>query len=148
VLAVAVVGISWTLAASYQQNAVRGNKSTALALAQQLMEEISSKPMDPPASGDHIGWAGGCYNRTLYDTIDDYNGYTDASSALKTSDGVTIDAGDGGAYTRKVAVTTNALPSGLTGTASDFMLVTITVTMPKQQSLTLSQLFTRTTIYR
>jgi len=64
------------------------------------------------------------------------------------NDGTVIDVGDGGSYTRKVAVTTNALPSGLTGTASDFMLVTITVTMPKQQSLTLSQLFTRTTIYR
>ena len=40
------------------------------------------------------------------------------------------------------------LPSGLTGTASDFLLVTVTVTMPQNQTTTLSQLFTRATICR
>ena len=148
VLAVAVIGISWTLAASYQQNEVRGNKTTALSLAQQLMEDIASKPMDPPASGDHGGWAAGYTNRSLYDTIDDYNGYTDTSSALPMGDGTTIDAGDGGSYTRSVTVTGNALPSGLTGTSSDFMLVTVTVSMPQHQSMSLAQLFTRATILR
>jgi Tfp pilus assembly protein PilV len=148
VLAVAVIGISWTLAASYQQSAVRGNKATALSLAQELMEEISAKPMDAPSTGDQAGWSGGVTNRALYDTIDDYNGYSDVSSSLPMNDGNTIDAGDGGAYTRTVTVTTNALPTGLTGTSSDFMLVTVTVSMPQQQSMTLSQLFTRATIYR
>jgi len=149
VLAVAVIGISWTLAASYQQSAVRGNKTTALSLAQQLMEEISGKPMDPPSSTDHGGWAAGFHDRSVYDTIDDYNGYTDTSSGLTTGDGVTtIDAGDGGSYTRSVTVTSNAVPTGMTGTASDFMLVTVIVSMPQQQSMSLSQLFTRATIYR
>ena len=148
VLAVAVIGISWTLAASYQQSEVRGNKTTALSLAQQLMEEIASKPMDPPASGDHGGWSAGYTNRSVYDTIDDYNGYTDTSGALRLNDGNVIDAGDGGSYTRTVSVTSNAVPTGLTGTAGDFMLVTVTVSMPHHQSTSLSQLFTRTTIYR
>jgi len=148
VLAVAVIGISWTLAASYQQSEVRGNKTTALSLAQQLMEEIASKPMDPPSSGDHAGWSAGVTNRSLYDTIDDYNGYSDVSSALPMGDATTIDAGDGGAYTRTVTVTSNALPSGLTGTSSDFLLVTVTISMPQHQSMSLSQLFTRAAILR
>jgi len=148
VLAAAVIGIAGTLAASYQQSAVRGNKTTALSLAQQLMEEISSRPLDPPSSPDHAGWSGGVHDRTLYDTVDDYNGYTDSSSTLAMNDGNTIDAGDGGSYTRRVTVTSNALPSGLTGTASDFVLVTVTVSMPQGQTTSLSQLFTRATLYR
>jgi prepilin-type N-terminal cleavage/methylation domain-containing protein len=148
VLAVAVIGISWTLAASYQQSAVRGNKTTALSLGQQLMEEIASKPMDPPTSTDHGGWSAGYTNRKDYDTIDDYNGYTDVSSALPLNDGNSIDAGDGGSYTRTVTVTQNAVPTGMTGTAADFMLVTVKVAMPHGQSTSLSQLFTRATICR
>src|SRR5439155_9308521 len=73
VLAAAVIGIAGMLAASYQQSEVRGNKTTALSLAQQLMEEIASKPLDPPSTPDHGGWSAGYSNRTVYDTIDDYN---------------------------------------------------------------------------
>jgi hypothetical protein len=149
VLAAAVIGIAWTLSASYQQSAVRGNKTTALSLAQELMEEISAKPMDAPSgTTDQGGWSAGYTNRKDYDTIDDYSGYSDVSSALPMNDGNTIDAGDGGAYTRTVTVTSSARPTGLTGPPSDFMLVTVTVAMPHQQSMSISQLFTRATVYR
>ena len=148
VLAIAVVGISSVLAASYKQTSVRGNTSTALALAQQLMEEIASKPMSVAAGQtDQPGWSTGHTDRTQYDTIDDYNGYTDTSGSI-AADGATFDLGDGGSYTRTVSVQSNALPSGLSGTASDFKLVTVTVSMPQNQSMSLSQLFTRATILR
>lgn len=149
VLAAAVVGISGTLSASYQQSAVRGNLTTALQLAQQLMEEIASKPIDVPSNTtDKPGWSNGQTDRTLYDNVIDYNGYTEVSSSIHLWDGSTIDLGNGGSYTRSVAVTSNALPSGLTGTASDFYLVTITVQMPHSQSVSISQLFTRVPVYR
>ncbi len=148
VLAAAVIGIASTLSASYQQSSVRGNTSTAIGLAQQLMEEIASRPMDPPSGTNQPGWSSGQTNRHLYDTIDDYNGYTDVSGSIKTANGVDRDLGDGGSYTRTVTVQQNALPPTLTGTASDFMLVTVTVTMPKGQTTSVSQLFTRATIQR
>jgi hypothetical protein len=47
-----------------------------------------------------------------------------------------------------VTVTQNALPSGLTGTASDFVLVTVKVTMPEGNTASVSQLFTRATVMR
>ena len=147
VLAASVIGISATLSASYKQTSVRGNQSTALALAQQLMEEISCRPLSVSGS-DQPGWSGGQTNRANYDSVDDYNGYTDVSSAIAARDGSTYDLGDGGSYTRAVAVTSNALPSGLTGTASDFMLVTITVQMPHSQSVSISQLFTKANVSR
>lgn len=148
VLAASVIGIAGALAASYQQSSVRGNTATAMALARQLMEEISSVPLDPVGSTNAAGWSAGQHDRTLYDTIDDYHGYTDSSAALTTTDGTAIDVGDGATYTRTVSVQANALPSGLTGTAANFSLVTVSVAMPRGQTMSISKLFTRTTICR
>jgi Tfp pilus assembly major pilin PilA len=149
VLAAAVVGIAGTLCASYQQTAVRGNTTTALALAQQLMEEIAARPFDlPEGQPNKPGWAGGETDRRQYDTVDDYNGYTDLSGSVQTIDGTLVDLGDGAAYTRTVSVQAGYQPAGLTGPASDFLLVTVTVAMPRSNELKISQLFTRTTMFR
>src|SRR5439155_22588203 len=145
-LAASVVGISATLAVSYKQNTVRGNSTTALALAQQLMEEISSKPFEITSGTNNAGWSGGQTNRALYDTIDDYNGYTDLASPITTADGTTLDLGDSGSYTGSVTVQSNALPSGLTGTASHFMLAKVKVTMQHGDSTCISHHFTRTNV--
>jgi hypothetical protein len=147
VLAASVIGIAGALSASYRQNAIRGNQATALFLAQQLMEEISSRPLSVSGT-DLPGWSGGQTNRANYDTIGDYNGYTDLSSSIQASDGSTYDLGDGASYTRAVSVTNNALPAGLSGTSSDFTLVTITVAKPHSQSVSISQLFTKVNVYR
>lgn len=149
VLAASVVGIAGTLSASYKQNAVRGNQTIALALAQQLMEEIAARPLELPATQTNKpGWSGGQTDRRQYDTIDDYHGYADLSNSIAAADGSTLDLGNGETYTRSVQVTTNALPAGLTGTASDFVMVTITVAMSHGQQTQVSQLFTRVTVYR
>jgi hypothetical protein len=78
----------------------------------------------------------------------DYDGYADTSSSITAWDGSTVDLGEGGSYTRSVSVTQNAMPTGMTGTAGDFYLVTVTVTMPHSQSTSVSQLFVRTTMFR
>ncbi len=149
VLAASVIGISGVLSASYKQSDIRGNMNTALELAQQLMEEIASTPMDVPAGqANKPGWSAGQTDRTQYDTIDDFNGFTDTSGSIQAWDGSMLDLGDGGSYTRTVTVTSNALPTGMTGTAGDFMLVTVTVQMPHSQSISISQLFTRVSMYR
>jgi len=149
VLAASVVGISSVLSASYQQSGIRGNMNTALELAQELMEEIAATPMDvPTGQTNKPGWSSGQTDRTQYDTLDDYNGYTDTSGSIQAWDGSSLDLGNGGSFTRTVTVTSSALPSGMTGTAADFMLVTVTVQMPHSQSISISQLFTRVTMYR
>jgi len=149
VLAAAVIGISGVLSASYQQSDIHGQMSTALELAQQLMEEIASTPMDVPAGQTNKpGWSSGQTDRTQYDTIDDFNGYTDSSGSIQAWDGSSMDLGNGASYTRSVTETPNALPAGMTGTASDFLLVTVTVQMPRSQTISISQLFTRVSMSR
>jgi prepilin-type N-terminal cleavage/methylation domain-containing protein len=149
VLAIAIVAISGTLAASYQQNNVRGNTTTALNLAQQLMEEIAAKPIDlPTGQTNKPGWQQGQTDRRQYDTLDDYNGYTDFSGTIQAADGSTVNLSNGGTYQRTVSVQSGAVPAGLTGPPADFVMVTVTVKMPHSQSTSVSQLFTRTTRLR
>jgi Tfp pilus assembly protein PilV len=149
VLAIAIVGIAGTLAASYQQSNARGNTTTALNLAQQLMEEVAAKSIDPPAGqANKPGWAQGQTDRRLYDTIDDYHGYADFSGTIQAANGSTVNLSNGGSYQRSVNVESGAVPAGLTGPAADFVMVTISVNMPDNQVIRVSQLFTRVTRFR
>lgn len=151
VLAACVAAVSGTLSASYQQTAVRGNTATAIALGEQLMEEIAAKPLDVPSgTTDKPGWSAGQVDRRLYDNVSDYHGYSDYGSSVSTPNGSAADLSDGGSYVRTVSVQNNAIPPALVGngTASDFVLVTVTVTMPHGQATSLSKLFTRVTMVR
>ncbi len=147
VLAAAVVGIAGSLGAAYKQNSATEDSGVALDLARELMEEVSSKSFDPSGSPNAAGWPS-VTDRKLYDTIDDYSGYQDSSDSIRMWNGSNIDAGNGTVFTRAVVVQNNARPAGLTGTAGDFVLVTVTVTAPSGQKYAISQLCTRYTVVR
>src|SRR5258706_6431882 len=93
VLAVAVGGIMAPISASYQQTRTVSQTTTAISLAQQLLDEILSKPfVDPTDLSTTLGPEADEPGRASFDNIDDYHGYhdtTDAtkSDALKTSNG-------------------------------------------------------------
>jgi hypothetical protein len=113
------------------------------------MEEIAAKPIDlPTGQTNKPGWQQGQTDRRQYDTLDDYNGYTDFSGTIQAADGSTVNLSNGGTYQRTVSVQSGAVPAGLTGPPADFVMVTVTVKMPHSQSTSVSQLFTRTTRLR
>ncbi len=148
VLAVAVVGIAGTLAASYQQAKDQVSISESTSLARQLMEEISAKPFAVAAGDTNFpGYSAANTGRTNYDDVSDYHGYTDVSTSLRTLGGQTYAVGTAGPYTRSVTVTTNgAVPSGHTAAADDFRLITVTVTRPSGPPAVIAKIFTRATM--
>src|SRR5277367_5149234 len=95
VLTIAVLGLSGTLAASYQQTIAMHESATAVALGRQLLEEITAYPFTVSGSAPA--------NRP-FNSISQYNGYTDTSSGLPTLDGSTVDATGAVSYTRSVTV--------------------------------------------
>ncbi len=145
VLAVAVVGIAGTIAASHQQSKDQIAVAEATRLARQLMEEISSRPFDVPAGSpsNATGWSGGNPNRTLYDDVSDYHGYADNSASITTQGGVTQSFGTAGPYGRSVSVTEGSVPQGHTAPAADFKHVKVTVTRPRGPAIVISKIFTR-----
>jgi prepilin-type N-terminal cleavage/methylation domain-containing protein len=145
VLAVAVVGIAGTLAASYQQTREQISAAEATQLARQLMEEISARPFAVPAGNPNnaTGWSGGNYNRATYDDVQDYHGYTDDSTNIKTFDGASQSFGTAGPYVRTVEVATGAVPQGHAPPPAHFKRVTVTVTRPRSTPVVLSKVFTQ-----
>src|SRR6478735_3442131 len=101
-LAIAVLGVASTLAASSRTSANLSQCGNCQALARELLEEVSSKSF---TAQPNPGYSAAAVNRATYDDIGDYDTYTDnTTSGIKTLQGTAIDLGDGVAYTRTVSV--------------------------------------------
>jgi prepilin-type N-terminal cleavage/methylation domain-containing protein len=147
VLAIAVVSIAGTLTATYQSMSSSSETSEAVAMAQQLIEEIAAKPFAVPSGEvDNPGFPSGITDRSTYDSIDDYHGFTDTSADITKLDGASVTAGSGGVFTRSVTITPGVLPTGHTAPAADFAMVAVTVTKPSGEAITISRLAARSVV--
>jgi hypothetical protein len=100
-------------------------------LARQLMEEIAAKPFGPSTP---------IVPRASITYANQYNGYTDTTAGITTLSGVTLSPGDGRLYTRSVTVANAATPNGSLAPTGDLQRVTVTVTTPSGQTVTLRRL--------
>ncbi len=141
VLAASVIGITGPLIASSQQAEVLQQNSMAISLAQQLMEEITSKPFYDPVDGSTtLGLGATKTDRSKYNNIGDYDTYTDKTSSMVTLGGTSLSFPSGGIYTRLVHVEYRATPAGTSAASGTFALVQVTVTGPIGAPVVLSRL--------
>lgn len=124
-----------------RSRAVSGNTARAVLLAQEMMCEIAgvayaeaTTPLFGPEAAESTG------NRSLFDDVDDYNGWTE--SPLTTRSGATIANTTG--WTRGVAVAwvDPTAPSTTVGSDQGVKRVTITVQRNGQTFARLSALRT------
>jgi Tfp pilus assembly protein PilV len=149
VLAGAVLAVSAALSAAYQQTQGQAQTTQALMLAQELMEEIASRPLRlPDGTGGAAGWSAGVHDRRLYDTVSDYDGYSDDTSAMVTLNGQSVQVDDG-AFTRTVSVVAGVRPSGhAAAPAADTALVSVTATPAIGRAATVQRLVTAAVLTR
>ena len=102
----------------------------ALTIAEGLLNEISSKPFSNPTGG--FTGAATQANRAVFDDALDYNGYS--STGAYAIEGVTPIAGLG-SYDVSVTVAGSVLSAA---TAADCLLITVTVSYPGGNTITLS----------
>jgi len=140
VLAIAVIGVATTIAASHQQTGAVESDAVAVAAARQLMEEIAAKPL--VATDATPGWSGGVQDRFNYDTINDYGGFTE-SSPVFTLEGQKLQVGADD-YVRTVRITYPTTVFGTTAEAGEFALVEVTVRGSQGKGCTLQRLVART----
>jgi prepilin-type N-terminal cleavage/methylation domain-containing protein len=145
ILSIAVIGLGGALAASSKQTTNSSGGSIAQSLANELMEEICGRAFLPPASNDQPGYKAGNTDRSKYDNVADYDGYTD-SSPFRALNGDVVNVG--GSYTRSVAFEYRATPSGTAVPSGDFGMVTVTVMGAGGQSVRISRLVANTTLAR
>jgi hypothetical protein len=142
-LAIATTAIIVPISASRMQSESADELLTAASLARQLIEEIASRPLhDPlyPLSG--VGPEAGESGRAQFSNIDDYDGYSDSTASLAALNGVAAAAPDDrGVYHRQVKVNYRTSPGGGTVSYGDFAIVTVTVTAPHGQTVTVPRVF-------
>ncbi len=144
IVAVAVIGVAGLMASSAGQAQYAAETANAIALGRQLMEEIAAKPLIDPTDGSRtLGAEAGETSRTLFDNVDDYHGYLDATTAIKTATGDWYVLGDGQKYERRVRVQYLTSPSGPADPNGDFALVTVTITTPGATPVVLKQIMTK-----
>ncbi|HYE21181.1 MAG TPA: hypothetical protein VEA69_22230 [Tepidisphaeraceae bacterium] len=145
VLAIAVIGIAGPLTAASIQAEQSRETATATVLARQLMEEIASKPLLDNAGTTYTrGPDAGEASRALYDSANDYHGYTDASATLTAADGTRVAVPTG--YTRTVSVEYRTTTAGAAAAAGDYGVVTVTVRTPGAQNVKVVRLLTRSRV--
>lgn len=142
VLAIAVVGIAGPLGAASEQAKLVKERGTALTLARQLLEEISSKPLCDGGTTCSLGpeTSAGETSRAKYDSADDYHRYHDTTAAMYTIGGTLIPFDANAVYKRDVTVEYRASMAGASATSGDFGLITVSVTTPHNQVIKVSRL--------
>jgi Tfp pilus assembly protein PilV len=148
-LSIAAGAMMGPLSASYQQTRTVKQTTTAISMAQQLLDEILSKPfVDPTDLTTTLGPEADETSRASFDNIDDYHGYhdttdTNAADAIKTSSGQTVSWNSSDTYSRAVTVEYRATPDGPAVAAGDFLVVSVKVTMPHGHQVTVQRLACR-----
>jgi MSHA pilin protein MshD len=151
VLAVAVGGVMGPISASYQQTRTVTQTATSISMAQQLLDEILSKPfVDPTDLSTTLGPEADELGRASFDNIDDYHGYHDttssnASDAMKTAAGAAITWGSTDVYSRAVTMEYRAIRDGPPVASGDYLLITVTVTMPHGRQMSVQRMVCRYT---
>jgi hypothetical protein len=143
VLAIAVIGVSLPITAAHQQASAVRDQNMALLLARQLIEEIASKPLCDHGSVCHLGPESGETDRAKFDSADDYHGYADTSQGLKDLSGHGVPFVSGVNFRREVTVEYRLGPSGPPAASADYALVTVRVTAPGGQAITIARLMTK-----
>ena len=147
VLGVATVAVVGPIMAARQQTEAVAGASEGLALARQLLEEIAAKPYADPDDGNIIRGPDAMESgRDLFDNVDDYHGYADATTAMRMLSGPVVATADGSKYARHVTVEYRAGPGGPAVAVGDFALVTVSVKPEKGQEVELSGLVTRVSL--
>src|SRR6266513_2767391 len=129
VLALSVGSIIAPISASYQQTRTVAQTSIAISMAQQLMDEILSKPFaDPTDLSTTLGPEADEPNRAAFDNIDDYHGYHDstdanATDAIKMTSGQVVGWNSTDIYRRSVSVEYRSTPAGPAVAAGDYLVV-------------------------
>lgn len=145
-LAIVVLGICSALGAASRQTSALEVRVKCHELARELMEEIASRPFDPPALNDQPGFGANNIIHSEYDNIADYHGFADKIMPYTTQ----LHMADTLWYARLASVQFRASPSGAADPTGNFALITVTVDAENwhAESFTLHRLVTRSTIKR
>ena len=87
ILALVIVSVTIPFTSASQNEQAGGRQTLATSLAEEMMEEILSKPFYDPNGYVTPGPDPGESSRGLYDNLDDYHGYSEAAGSIRNAAG-------------------------------------------------------------
>lgn len=140
ILSMAIMAITMPFSAGAESQASDAKRTLAVCLAQDMMEEILSKPYNDPGGVQTPGPEPGETSRSLYDNMDDYNGYTEAAGQIKDSDGKLVTDQASVGLSRTVTATYVYVSGQDHAKPATFLRVTVEVDYRNSPMVTLSRL--------
>ncbi len=104
VLAMAITGIVMPFTIGAQNEMVDARRTLALDLAEELMEEILSRPFNDPDGPSNPGPESGEVDRDEFDNIDDYHGFSEGAGQIKNIDGEVVSGSAAMGLSRQASV--------------------------------------------
>ena len=141
ILAMGVAAITMPFTVGAQNEQVDARHTMALCLAQEMMEEILSRPFNDPDGGDRTpGPEPGETPRSGFDNIDDYHGYTEAAGNVRSRDGRLLTDAAVANLSRRVTVAYVYVQGQDVRQAPTFVRVTVEVLYRNRPTVTLTRL--------
>jgi Tfp pilus assembly protein PilV len=127
ILLVAISAITLPFAAGARAEQADARMCLAVSLAQEMMEEILSKPFNDPQGASAPGPESGETRRSRFDNVDDYHGYAEAAGQIADANGVVIDTPASQDLSRWVSAQYVYVSGQDTGQPATFVRVKVTV---------------------
>jgi len=141
ILAMAITAILMPFTAGAQNEQADARSTLAVALAQELMEEILSKPFRDPQGDTEPGPDGDeRRGRSYFDNMDDYHGYAEEEWGILALDGTRVTDPAAAGLTRRVTATYVYVAGQDVSEAPTFLRITVDVRYSGQPLVSLTRL--------
>ncbi|MCH8253604.1 MAG: hypothetical protein IID36_14240 [Planctomycetes bacterium] len=138
ILTMSVVAVSAALTAGMQQTYEAVMTEHAAELVAAMLDEVLAHPYDDPDGASALGPEAGETSRTLFDNVDDYHGYTEATGALVDAAGTAYPS-EYAIYDRSVTVVASTIQPAGFAQAVTGLTVTVDVNSAARQLATASR---------
>ncbi len=126
-LAATVAAISMPFTAAARNQQVDARRTVATSLANDLVEEIISRPFDDPDGSSSPGPETGESGRSAFDNIDDYDGYSEAAGEIVDDQGLSISDPAAFDLARRASVTYVYVTGQDTGEWPNFVRIDVVI---------------------
>ena len=140
ILAMTVTAITMPFTAGARSQAWEARRSAAVSLAEEMMEEVLSKPFADPDGDSQPGPENGEAARSDFDNVDDYHGYSEAAGQVQDLDGVAVSDEVAALLSRHVSTTYVYVGDQDTGVDPTFIRVVVELRVGSQTVATLTRL--------
>ena len=140
ILAAAATTVIWPFVAARQNEQIAARQTLTCCLAQELLEEILTKPFEDPDGASDPGPDAGEGSRAAFDNIDDYDGYTEGPGQIVCFDGEGMSGLTAERLARSATATYVYVSGQDTSEAPTFIRITVQVSYRGDPIVTLKRL--------